>query len=306
MNASLETWFDAILSRSPAQPAFLWRASHHLTVLAYHRIDRPECFEQHLRYLSEQMHPVSVEEVCQAVEGRRGLPKRAVLVTFDDGDCSHVEFALPMMREYGIPGVVFVIAGLLNTNCPTWFDEVKALARNGGKVSGLSPLSPDNLVRALKRLDDDERIAAIKELRSTASIPSPKAPQLRSEDLSQLESAGLTIGNHSLTHPCLNRCTDERIQAEVCQSHAILSKALGRSPSSFAYPNGDVDERVIRSLSKLDYKTAFLFDHRVSDLRPSHRFKISRARVNSDTSISRFKTIVSGLHPAIHHFRGLT
>lgn len=306
MNARLETWFDAILSRSPAQPTFLWRASHCLTVLAYHGIDHPNRFERHLDYLCSHTHPVSLEQVCQAIEERGGLPKRAVLVTFDDGDCSHLEFALPMMRERRIPGVVFVIAGLLNTDQPTWFEEVKLLARNGGKVNNLPSLAPENLVRALKRLNDDDRLAAIKELRSTASISPPSAPQLRSEDLAHLESAGIAIGNHSLTHPCLNHCTDEKIQDEVWQSHEILSNALRHHPSTFAYPNGDVDERVISSISKLGYKTAFLFDHRMSDLRPSNRFKISRVRVNSDTPMDRFKIIVSGLHSAIHHLRGLT
>lgn len=210
-----------------------------------------------------------------------------------------------MMRERGIPGVVFVIAGLLDTNQPTWFDEVKLLARNGGNANSLASLSPEKLVRALKRLNDEDRLAAIKELRSTASTSLPSAPQLRSEDLAHLESAGIAIGNHSLTHPCLNRCTDDKIQTEVYQSHEILSNALGHHPSTFAYPNGDVDERVISLLSKLDYKTAFLFDHKMSDLRPSNRFKISRVRVNSDTSMERFKIVLSGLHPAIHHLRGL-
>lgn len=305
MNESFEKCFDAILSRSPAQLAFLWRASHHLTILAYHGIDDPARFEQHLDFLSQRMHPVSVEQVYQAIEGTRGLPKRSVLVTFDDGDRSHIEFALPLMRERGIPGVVFVIAGLLDTNQPTWFDEVKLLARNGGKANSLPALSPENLVRALKRLNNDDRLAAIKELRNTASILLPSTPQLRSEDLAHLESAGMVIGNHSLTHPCLTNCTNEKIQSEVYLSHQILAKALGHSPKSFAYPNGDMDKRVIKSLSALEYKVAFLFDHRMADLRLSNRFKISRMRINPDTSMDRFKIIVSGLHPAIHHLRGL-
>jgi hypothetical protein len=32
--------------------------------------------------------------------------------------------------------------------------------------------------------------------------------------------------------------------------------------------------------------------------------RLSRLRVNSDTSLDRFDTVITGLHPALHHARG--
>ena len=37
---------------------------------------------------------------------------------------------------------------------------------------------------------------------------------------------------------------------------------------------------------------------------PGHPLRLSRVRVNSDTSLDRFAIILSGLHPALHHARG--
>lgn len=38
------------------------------------------------------------------------LPDRAVLVTTDDGDARTFEIALPILRQYDLPAVVYVIA----------------------------------------------------------------------------------------------------------------------------------------------------------------------------------------------------
>lgn len=300
----LEALLDAALAWSPAQTLFQWRSSHRLLVLAYHSIRSPERFEQHLDHLAARMTPVSIEQVLGAVADGKKLPKNAVLVTFDDADRSHLDVAMPLMRSRGIPGIVFVVAGLLDTDHPFWFDEVHSLAMNGGKAVGLADPTPADLIRHLKRLPDEVRLRAVEELRSSASAPAPPSLQLRRNELRVLEGAGIAIGNHSLTHPCMTTCSDEKIESEVFLSHKILSEALGHAPFAFSYPNGDCDSRVRDSLSRAGYKMAFLFDHGLSDPKLSRPLEISRLRVNSDTSMDRFRTILSGLHPAMHSLRG--
>jgi hypothetical protein len=49
---------------------------------------------------------------------------------------------------------------------------------------------------------------------------------------------------------------------------------------------------------------AFLFDHRLAPLPLREPLRISRLRVNSDTSTDRFRIILSGLHPTVHRVRG--
>ncbi len=299
----VESWVDALLCRSPAQPLFLWRAAHQLSVFAYHGIDDPESFRLHLDYISRHMHPVTQKEVADAIDGKTGLPKRAVLITFDDGDRSLLDFAMPMLRDRGIPGVAFVVASLLDSNTPYWWNEVKELVRNGGTLRAFRHDSPEELVRALKKVDDDQRLASIEELRMSAPRPAAPASQIRKTELLTLESAGIAIGNHSLTHCCFPRCSQDKIVQEISESHNILTAVLGRSPETFAYPNGDFDERARPVLNALGYGAAFLFDHRVSASPPPDRFLISRIRVNSTTTMDRFRIILSGLHPAIYHIR---
>jgi hypothetical protein len=79
---------------------------------------------------------------------------------------------------------------------------------------------------------------------------------------------------------------------------------IGHPPRAFAYPDSQSDPRVQRALARIGYEVGFLFDHRVNDRSLLDPLSLSHVRVDSTTSIDRFATIVSGLHPAIHHARG--
>lgn len=304
VNARTEDLLDAVLRRSPAQPVFHWRASRHLAVLAYHGVDDPERFGRHLDHLKQAASPVSLAEVLSAFAGRTSLPRRAVLVTFDDGHRSVLDAGLPLLRERGVPGVAFVVAGLVDSDRPYWWTEVIQLAERGGHTGEAQGVSPQDLVRALKRVPDGRRRAALEELRGSASEPADPSAQLSAVDLKSLESGGVTIGNHTWSHPCLSRCTDEACRSEIEESHRVLSNLLGHEPTAFAYPDGDRDPRAAAILRDLGYRAAFLFDHRLSPRLPRDRFAVSRLRVNSTTTLDRFRTIVSGLHPTVHRVRG--
>jgi hypothetical protein len=84
----------------------------------------------------------------------------------------------------------------------------------------------------------------------------------------------------------------------------VFERELGRLPRAFAYPDGAWSDEAARVLESRGYEAAFLFDHRRARIPGGDRWGVSRLRVNSTTSLDRFATILSGLHPAIHHLRG--
>jgi peptidoglycan/xylan/chitin deacetylase (PgdA/CDA1 family) len=165
-------------------------------------------------------------------------------------------------------------------------------------------LGADELFKTLKRLPDELRREATEELRRTASSQAARTPQLTSADLAAMESGGIEIGNHSWSHPSLSRCSDAVVEREMRDSHVKLTLILGHAPATFAHPYGDRDVRADRFLEELGYAAAFLFDHRMSPPCPPDRFAVSRLRVDSSTTNDRFRTIASGLHPAVQRIRG--
>jgi peptidoglycan/xylan/chitin deacetylase (PgdA/CDA1 family) len=128
---------------------------------------------------------------------------------------------------------------------------------------------------------------------------------LTSRELGELDSAGVSVENHSWSHPCLSTCGEDKIEDEIGRAGRLLEDRLGRSPVAFAYPDGDRDERVSGTVRRSGHRLAFLFDHRMSALRPPDPFHVSRLRLDAHASIDRLQIILSGLHPSIHRIRRL-
>lgn len=303
MNGRVLTWADRTLRRSPGQALFRWRASRRLAVLAYHTIEDADRFEEHVSYIHRSLMPVSVDEVIAAWTDGAALPRRAVLLTFDDGHPSVLDVAEPVLRGYGVPGVAFVVSGLLDTDEPFWWDEVESLVRAGGTAQGLRSPSAKGCVRELKRRPNVERLSILSELRQTASNLPRRVGQLRGGDLGRLEASGIEVGNHTWTHPCLNTCRDDEADQEVRTAHLALTESLGHPPRTFAYPDGEWDPRATPVLRELGYQLAFMFDHRLSDPR-SDPLRVSRLRIDSMDSLDRLRIVATGLHPALHRLRG--
>ena len=287
---------DRLLAWSPLQPAFrLWTRSQ-LKILAYHGVEDAAQFDRQMEYLKARYRPVSLEAVC----GHGRLPEHAVLVTFDDGRRSVLSQGLPVLQRHQVPGVVFVVAGLIDGEAPYWWEEVDWLVARGGRCE--ASVEGPRLKAEMKRVPNRTRLEWLSQLRASVPEPHLRSRQLTREDLRQLVSAGVAVGNHSLTHPVFPLCSEERVEEEVLRAHHILTEALGRAPIAFAYPYGAVDERVEPLLARLGYELVFAFDHRVNPRSPVYR-RLSRLRVDSTTSLTRFAITLSGLHPAIHSLR---
>lgn len=70
---------------------------------------------------------VDLNAVLGALAGERPLPRRALLVTFDDGYADFLSAACPLLRERRIPAVLFAVADRMGgTN--TWDREIGASA----------------------------------------------------------------------------------------------------------------------------------------------------------------------------------
>ena len=98
----------------------------HVPVFVFHSLE-PKSFGRKLRYLADNRYvTLSAAEYFQGLMGARPVPERAVLLTFDDGRGSLYSVGLPLMRRYGMRGVVFLIPGRMRSRPgplrPSWDD----------------------------------------------------------------------------------------------------------------------------------------------------------------------------------------
>jgi peptidoglycan/xylan/chitin deacetylase (PgdA/CDA1 family) len=298
--------YDGVLRWSPAQVLMQWRRRDRLAILTYHAVPDSGVFERHLDVLGEMGRFVSLDDVVANASDGTPLPPRPILLTFDDGDPSVLRTAAPRLQRRGVPGVVFLITNLIGTNDVLWTAEVEQLVAAGGRSSLGFTSDGRALARELKRRPDHVRRQVIEQLRATAKSRPEGVHQLTATDVARLADMGMAVSSHTMSHPCLPQCTDEVIEREVAGSRVALTDLLGHPPSAFAYPNGLFDTRTQRAVARAGYDLAFTFDHRLSPVPPNDRYEISRVRVNEYAPDNRVRTIVSGLHPAVHHLLGRT
>jgi peptidoglycan/xylan/chitin deacetylase (PgdA/CDA1 family) len=295
---------DTALRWTPPQGVMQWRRGGRLAVLTYHAVPDGAVFDHHLDVLDEMGIFVSLDDVAANAAHGKSLPSRPVLVTFDDGDPSILETAAPRLHARGIPGVVFLVTDLIGTDDVLWTTEVEQLVASGGRTSVDPTTNGRALARALKSRPDHIRRQVIEQLRATATGRRPRARQFDATDVVRLTHLGMAVSSHTMSHPCLPQCSDDVIEREVAGSRSVLGDLLGHPPLALAYPNGYFDLRSRRAVANVGYTVAFGFDHRLSRVPPADPYAISRLRLNGQASENRVRTVVSGLHPAIHHLLG--
>ncbi|WP_291322736.1 polysaccharide deacetylase family protein [Desulfonatronospira sp.] len=69
----------------------------------------PEDFSLQLDVLGRSACFLGIDDIVDIVDGKRSLPDRAVVITFDDGLKEQYEFAWPVLQKKGIPAIFYAI-----------------------------------------------------------------------------------------------------------------------------------------------------------------------------------------------------
>ena len=92
-------------------------------ILLYHRVAEVPCdpqllcvspkhFGQHLEHLRQKYEVVGLPELVERVN-ERWRPRRAAVITFDDGYADNLWNAKPLLEQYETPATVFAATGYL-------------------------------------------------------------------------------------------------------------------------------------------------------------------------------------------------
>ena len=283
---------SAALARPWMSLSTTWRSS--LRIVAYHGVEDMELFRIQIAFLADNLEPITASEV---VRGSFTARRNPVWVTFDDGDPSLVELAMPVLNEYGISATAFVCPALVDSLEPFWWEVVEeAIASN---------LVPSEEVSRLKHVDDSERRRRIAQLGAALEASNGKSlvrNHLTTDDLRNWVGSRHSLGNHTWDHPLLDMCEPQEQRRQIVVAHHWLADRFSPKDLLFAYPNGNHSPAAEAILRELGYAVGALFDHRVHRGRdPLH---MSRIRVNASDTLSEFKAKVSGIHPVIHRALG--
>lgn len=142
-------------------------------ILMYHKVSpnffksnlrvNPEEFEKQIKYLKEQgFSSLSFEDFILWRKEEGPLPKKPVIITFDDGYEDNYLYAYPVLKKYGFSATIFLIVGKLdkeirwerekrrpNSKLLSW-DKIKEMKENGMDF-GSHTISHPDLTKILRK-----------------------------------------------------------------------------------------------------------------------------------------------------------
>ncbi|HEX6592913.1 MAG TPA: poly-beta-1,6-N-acetyl-D-glucosamine N-deacetylase PgaB [Moraxellaceae bacterium] len=226
-----------------------------LTVLSYHEIAdadqalipqyavTPTMFVRQIDWLRNNgYHFVSVDDVLADKAGKKPLPDKAVLITFDDGYRSVYDHAWPLLKMFRIPAVVAVVGG--------WEDEKGTVDFDSRHIDRAQLMSWDQL-----------RELSASGLVEVGSHSFDLHRGLQGNPQGNMQPAATT----RRWLPESKRYEDEasyrkRVEADLRKSSQRIKQQVGRAPRVIAWPYGRYNDTVRDIAGKLGMTIGLTLD----------------------------------------------
>lgn len=233
-----------------------------LTILIYHSVlpepdplrpDTPDArfFAAQLHWLASVYRFLPLDEAVLRLQNGT-LPRRAAVITFDDGYQDNLDVAAPLLNALGLPATFFLTSAWLKGGM-MFNDSIIETVRRwpdrelDGRELGLEryPLRSDaERVRAYQTIitrwkhlpfaERSERVAAF-----AARVHGlPERLMLNEDGVRALRRAGMSIGGHTHSHPILAKLDRDSARQQIASNKTLLETILGEPITQFAYPNG--------------------------------------------------------------------
>jgi len=223
-------------------------------------------FRKILHVLRRSFRVIRLSELVRAVREKGTLPPNSIAITFDDGYANNHTIAAEELATLKMPWSEFLPAQLIETGGRQWTDDLRLLIHRG-RHRHLSLTWDDehlewDLTTRAKRQDAVERIIqawrylpeSLRQPRFDALLSHYSTDEIESlrdrfrsfapmtwQQARQLQTAGVDVGSHSLSHIALSPQTPQQIRHELTTARTMLQERLGDHSPHFSYPYGRPD-----------------------------------------------------------------
>jgi peptidoglycan/xylan/chitin deacetylase (PgdA/CDA1 family) len=304
MKPSVKKYVRSALLRFGLLRLRQWVRSPSLAVLYYHSVaaDRNKQmyavsagitiedtdFEKHLQIISNEYHPITLDDAAAWLANERNLPPRSIAVTFDDGFADNYHIAAPLLEKYGMRGTFYLAVDAVCRQELPWYcrlhhlfyqitkkesknesvilDDIEAKQSWNLSNPGERIAAEQFYARQCVVLDGETLRRHVEKIESLFNYrldltSSPKMMTI--EQGKELQQRGHIIGSHTFSHGISGLLTQEQLHREITAANDILEKELGTAVEHFSYPhpyqiNPQWSEASLAETRKLKYKTAVL------------------------------------------------
>src|SRR5439155_1401717 len=165
----------------------------------------------HFAALRSRYHVIGLSDFLAARSNRTTdrLPPRALIITFDDGHKSNYDLR-PLLEAHRIPVTIFLCGGIVGTQRHYWWLH----ARNAANA------------QRLKALPDEQRTRELLHEGHTDTREYNTRHALSRGEIEEMKGM-VDFQSHTMFHPILPACSDERAEQEIVGSKQVLESQFG-------------------------------------------------------------------------------
>ena len=219
-------------------------------VLMYHHVHplksplnvQPDVFERQLATLKNAGYrSLTIEQFADYMNGTP-VPDKSVLITFDDGYLNNYTYAYPLLKKYGMTGVLFVVTGWVGDGLPR---PTTANADTGDLPASYVHEESKHLVAS----GETDKVI------------------LRWSELQEMDASGvMQIHSHTHTHTRWDKMAADRdekiarISAELAQCRQLIGQHLGKQDDFICWPQGFFDDDYKQAAREQGFRYFFTTD----------------------------------------------
>jgi peptidoglycan/xylan/chitin deacetylase (PgdA/CDA1 family) len=299
-----------------------------LRILAYHRVldadpsdfaydegvisATTEAFYHQMDFVRRNFDVLTFRELHAIEMEGKDWPRRALIITFDDGYRDNYTQAFPVLRQMGLPATIFLATGHIGRSRLFWWDLIAYCVKHARrKVVTLQQVSsaPINLttpagrqeatstiLRWVKQAPDEIKNRFLDRLGRDLDAVVPDwlagGMHLSWDEVKQMADSGIEFGSHTVTHPILTNVDPARLDEELIESKKTIEQQLGRDCTVLAYPVGgrqNYNESVKAAVQRAGYHYGVSYAVGVSAFCEYDRYDLPRIHVESDQTLSLFR-----------------
>lgn len=272
-----------------------------LRILEYNK------FKSQIDYLCKNFSILSKNEFLEIIDKKKIPNKPSVLLTFDDGYKDHYDYVFPYLLKKKISGSFYApVNPIINKTVldANKIQYILSIGRDPKKI--INDINNFLIKRSLKKLNiekiqkkiikdgtispyDDTSTNLIKRvlqyilpkkirveiinylLENNVKLSEKELSEklyLNQQEIKEMYDNGMDFGSHSLSHPYLNLCNEERQIKEILHSKLFFEKlGLNTINFSIAYPYGCYDANTLKVVKRLKLSYAFIDSPGVIDSR---------------------------------------
>lgn len=211
----------------------------------FHSPSKP-LFEFCIKWLKKNgFRFLSQQDILAISQKKMPFPNAGVVITIDDGWKTNEKNIVGVANKYEVPVTIFISTDPIE-NGNFWWPSIHA---------ALKLKLTDRSVQDLKQVPNKEREEIFQKIQEVVQLPREALTINQVKEI--VQSKFITIGSHTISHPVLINCKDEKSYIELKLSKEKIEGWINSSVNYFAYPNGDYSKREIQYLKDIGYALAY-------------------------------------------------